>query len=123
MWLYDTSKDYSKYTRKLVMVITDTDKRYRGYLLNICPPTYFDNPEKYQATIKISSPGIISYNYPYWPIPYHNITSDRIIKMFIDKTKYTHIKFKLFKTFIMNKTNPDIINEIFAFIAYDYEYI
>jgi len=123
MWLYDISKDYSKYTKTLVMIITDTNKIYRGHLLNICPPTYFDNPENYQATIKISSPGIISYTYPYWPIPYHSITGDRIVKMFIDKTKYTHIKFKLFKTFIMNKTNPDIVNEIYSFITHDYEYI
>jgi len=123
MWLYDISKDYSKYTKTLVMIITDTNKIYRGHLLNICPPTYFDNPENYQATIKISSPGIISYTYPYWPIPYHSITGDRIVKMFIDKTKYTHIKFKLFKTFIMNKTNLDIVNEIYSFITHDYEYI
>lgn len=123
MWLYDISKDYSKYTKTLVMIITDTNKIYRGHLLNICPPTYFDNPENYQATIKISSPGIISYTYPYWPIPYHSITGDRIVKMFIDKTKYTHIKFKLFKTFIINKTNPDIVNEIYSFITHDYEYI
>ena len=123
MWLYEISKDYSKYTKTLVMIITDTNKIYRGHLLNICPPTYFDNPENYQATIKISSPGIISYTYPYWPIPYHSITGDRIVKMFIDKTKYTHIKFKLFKTFIMNKTNPDIVNEIYSFITHDYEYI
>lgn len=123
MWLYDINKDYSKYTKTLVMIITDTNKIYRGHLLNICPPTYFDNPENYQATIKISSPGIISYTYPYWPIPYHSISGDRIVKMFIDKTKYTHIKFKLFKTFIMNKTNPDIINEIYSFITHDYEYI
>ena len=123
MWLYDISKDYSKYTKTLVMIITDTNKIYRGHLLNICPPTYFDNPENYQATIKISSPGIISYTYPYWPIPYHSITSDRIVQMFINKTKYTHIKFKLFKTFIMNKTNLDIVNEIYSFITHDYEYI
>ena len=123
MWLYDINKDYSKYTKKLVMIIADTNKIYRGHLLNIRPPVCFDDPEKYQATIQISSPGIISYTYPYWPIPYHSISSDRIVQMFIDKTKYTHIKWMLFKTFIMNKTNPDIINEIYSFITHDYEYI
>ena len=123
MWLYNINKDYSKYTKKLVMIIADTDKKYRGHLLNIHPPVCFDDPEKYQATIQISSPGIISYTYPYWPIPYQSITGDRIVKMFIDKTKYTHIKWMLFKTFIMNKTNPDIVNEIYSFITHDYEYI
>ena len=123
MWLYDINKDYSKYTKKPVMIIADTDKIYRGHLLNIYPPVCFDDPKKYQATIQISSPGIISYTYPYWPIPYHGITGDRIVKMFIDKTKYTHIKWMLFKTFIMNKTNPDIVNEIYSFITHDYEYI
>tara|TARA_B100000513_G_scaffold83221_1_gene34201 strand:+ start:318 stop:539 length:222 start_codon:yes stop_codon:yes gene_type:complete len=52
MWLYDINKDYSKYTKKLVMIIADTDKIYRGHLLNIYPPVCFDDPEKYQATIQ-----------------------------------------------------------------------
>ena len=123
MWVYNNNKNYSKYIRKFIVIITDTNRIYKGYLLNICPPVCFDDPEKYQATIKISSPGIISYTYPYWPIPYHSISSDRIVQMFINKTKYTHIKFKLFKTFIMNKTNSDIVNEIYSFITHDYEYI
>ena len=41
--------------------------------------------------------------------------------MFINKTKYKYIKFKLFKTFIMNKTNSDSKRNIL--FTHDYEYI
>ena len=47
MWLYDINKDYSKYTKKLVMIIADKDKIYRGHLLNIYPPVCFDDPKKF----------------------------------------------------------------------------